>query len=477
MIEQLPLPRGGDAARSRAKGASPSVSVASPTVDTSLVRRARLARLRVHRSTPVIPVFTLPKRRFYARYILHATVLALVVCALFVRVPSLPVAAQPPRVVEAPAAVPAYTSPVMRSALTVVNAPGQADEEAVPRSGAVAFVPTYVATHTLIEGETLGGVAAQYGVTPESLFWSNQLDGQDSLLAGTELRVPRVSGIPYTVSEGETVESIAAATGSSASLIRAYPSNNLRAGDTLNAGRELFVPAGSRSLSDEGRARLGGIEHVGDLRVGLAVVVREGGTSLRAGPSREYQRVGVLGAGAVLQPVGQYEEWVQVVSGSDRGWIRADLLNMSADVLAKVPPSSDFVPLPPTWVWPAAGRLTSPFGWRTVPFRSFHNGIDIANRAGTAILAASGGRVTQAGWCSGYGYCVRIAHADGVETIYGHLLKKPSVSAGDKVAAGDLIGLMGSTYDRKGGGYSTGVHLHFTINVNGKAVNPIKFLP
>jgi len=45
------------------------------------------------------------------------------------------------------------------------------------------------------------------------------------------------------------------------------------------------------------------------------------------------------------------------------------------------------------------------------------------------------------------------------------------------VDAGDLIGYMGSTFDRSGGGYSTGVHLHFTVKINGKAVNPLKFLP
>jgi murein DD-endopeptidase MepM/ murein hydrolase activator NlpD len=45
------------------------------------------------------------------------------------------------------------------------------------------------------------------------------------------------------------------------------------------------------------------------------------------------------------------------------------------------------------------------------------------------------------------------------------------------VRAGQLIGHMGSTYDRAGGGYSTGVHLHFTILVNGRAVNPLRYLP
>ena len=85
--------------------------------------------------------------------------------------------------------------------------------------------------------------------------------------------------------------------------------------------------------------------------------------------------------------------------------------------------------------------------------------------------------MSEAGWCSGFGYCVKIDHGDGVTSIYGHMIKKPPVRAGDQVEVGDLIGYMGSTYDRSGGGYSTGVHLHFTVKVNGKAVNPLKFLP
>jgi murein DD-endopeptidase MepM/ murein hydrolase activator NlpD len=107
----------------------------------------------------------------------------------------------------------------------------------------------------------------------------------------------------------------------------------------------------------------------------------------------------------------------------------------------------------------------------------FHDGLDIANKAGTKVYAARAGTVSEAGWCSGFGYCVKIDHGDGVTTIYGHLLKRPPVRRGEAVSAGDMIGLMGSTYDASGGGYSTGVHLHFTIKVNGKAVNPLKFLP
>ncbi len=129
------------------------------------------------------------------------------------------------------------------------------------------------------------------------------------------------------------------------------------------------------------------------------------------------------------------------------------------------------------WVWPTSGDLTSGFGYRNFSVGRFHNGIDIANRKGTAIRAARAGRVIAAGWCSGYGYCVKINHGDGFVTEYGHLASKPNVRAGSYVEAGARIGSMGNTYDRRGGGYSTGVHLHFTVKRNGKAVNPMRYLP
>ncbi len=92
-------------------------------------------------------------------------------------------------------------------------------------------------------------------------------------------------------------------------------------------------------------------------------------------------------------------------------------------------------------------------------------------------MAARAGTVVQSGWCSGYGYCVKINHGGGVQTVYGHLIDQPVVRVGEEVAARQLIAYMGSTFDRRGGGFSTGVHLHFEVRVNGRAVNPLPFLP
>ncbi len=353
----------------------------------------------------------------------------------------------------------------------VLPAAAQPDDALAPRPLLMPAPETYPEYHTLAEGETLAEVAARYGVDAETLFWSNGLEDESFLAAGRELRIPRVAGLPHTVQPGETVESIAASYGVSPDAILLFLPNRLRPGEQPRPGAELFIPGGRQPLPPD-------IADVAGLRAVTAGSVREAETNLRTGPGRAYDRIASLDAGHQLRPVARHADWVKVDAGEHgSGWVRADLLWLPPGALEALPETTDFPPPPPRWVWPTWGQLTSPFGWRRVPYRSFHNGLDIANRAGTPILAARGGRVVEAGWCSGYGYCVRIDHGDGVRTIYGHLLRKPSVRVGDIVDAGDQIGLMGMTYDRSGGGFATGVHLHFTVTVNGHPVDPLKFLP
>ncbi|HMO56959.1 MAG TPA: M23 family metallopeptidase [Roseiflexaceae bacterium] len=332
--------------------------------------------------------------------------------------------------------------------------------------------------HILIEGEQLGELASQYGVSAESIFWSNRLDERDVLLAGDELRIPRVSGVPYIVQPGDTIAQIAAQFEVDPVAILLFAPNRIDGTTSLEAGREIFVPGGREDLSAEALRKYGDTGTIAEITAQATGSVRDSDTFLRSGPGRAYPPLGVLDARRVLRPGGRHAEWAMVEDPSyGVGWVRSDLLVLAADVFAALPEITDIPPPPPRWVWPTYGRITSRFGLRTVPFRSFHNGLDIANRSGTPIVAARAGRVTEAGWCRGYGYCVRISHGEGISTIYGHLLRQPNVSAGDQVEAGDRIGSMGSTYDAAGGGYSTGVHLHFTVLVNGRPVDPLRFLP
>jgi murein DD-endopeptidase MepM/ murein hydrolase activator NlpD len=339
-------------------------------------------------------------------------------------------------------------------------------------------LPAFIESHTLVEGETLGQVAAQYNVSVATLFWANDLGSGNVFAAGQELRIPRLNGIPHIVQADETLVSIADQFHVRPQAIELFKANNIHATEPLAVGREIFIPGGTLPYPDEIVTKFGGELGINNLRAVAAGMVREDETNIRSGPGRDYPTLGTLEAGRRLKLIARHDKWVKVANGADQlGWVRADLLGLSEDAIAGLAETNDFPPAPPHWVWPTHGEITSPFGWRSRPFRSFHDGLDIANAAWTKIYAARSGRVIEAGWCSGFGYCVKIDHGDGVMTIYGHLIKKPPVKLGTAVEAGEIIGYMGSTFDRSGGGYSTGVHLHFTIKVNGKAVNPLKFLP
>jgi murein DD-endopeptidase MepM/ murein hydrolase activator NlpD len=121
----------------------------------------------------------------------------------------------------------------------------------------------------------------------------------------------------------------------------------------------------------------------------------------------------------------------------------------------------------PKYVQPAQGTLTSTFGSR---WGTTHYGIDIANAMGTPIVAAADGVVIEAGPASGFGLWVRIQHADGTVTVYGHM-DSFSVSEGQQVKAGEQIARMGNR------GESTGTHLHFEVwDPSGMKIDPLPWL-
>ena len=114
-------------------------------------------------------------------------------------------------------------------------------------------------------------------------------------------------------------------------------------------------------------------------------------------------------------------------------------------------------------------HLTSEFGWRE--FRnSYHKGIDLGTGSeNIPVYAAAAGTVVTAGWSDSAGYWIVIDHGDGLVTKYMHH-KELYVEEGDKVEKGQQIGLSGSTGD------STGNHLHFQLEINGAAVDPLPYL-
>jgi murein DD-endopeptidase MepM/ murein hydrolase activator NlpD len=122
--------------------------------------------------------------------------------------------------------------------------------------------------------------------------------------------------------------------------------------------------------------------------------------------------------------------------------------------------------------WPLKGPLSSRFGYRENPFsgiRQFHAGIDIVVPQGSPVRAVMEGRVAEAAYSSIFGNYVILSHADGYQSLYGHL-SASAVRKGQSLSQGELLGSSGNT------GYSTGPHLHFGLYRKGAALNPLSYL-
>jgi murein DD-endopeptidase MepM/ murein hydrolase activator NlpD len=122
---------------------------------------------------------------------------------------------------------------------------------------------------------------------------------------------------------------------------------------------------------------------------------------------------------------------------------------------------------PDFWLLPVKNyTVSAPFGQRS---GSIHPGIDLAVAEGTPYVAAHSGTVVLARFTGGYGYEIIIDAGNGITTVYGHS-SALLVREGQKVDAGQVIGLTGSS------GYALGPQLYFGVQQHGKALDPASFL-
>ena len=116
--------------------------------------------------------------------------------------------------------------------------------------------------------------------------------------------------------------------------------------------------------------------------------------------------------------------------------------------------------------------ISSTYGSRVHPVKKqqgFHYGVDYVAASGTPIRAAQDGVISELGKRPFYGNHLRINHGQGVETVYGHLLKfMPGLRSGSVIRRGDIVGFVGAT------GRATGAHLHFEVLANGVHVDPLR---
>lgn len=147
---------------------------------------------------------------------------------------------------------------------------------------------------------------------------------------------------------------------------------------------------------------------------------------------------------------------------------------------AQPPASPSLAPAPLVFTWPVKGAIIADFSvealaydetmgdWRT------HNGLDIAAPLGTQVLAAANGTVSAIRQDDMMGTIVEIDHGEGLVSRYANLAAAPTVSVGDSVRTGDIIGSVGETAAAESGREA---HLHYTLLKDGQAMNPADYLP
>jgi hypothetical protein len=217
------------------------------------------------------------------------------------------------------------------------------------------------------------------------------------------------------------------------------------------------------------------------------------GLNIRADGAPDAERIGIVPENDVVQVMdGPYNDpignpWYLITDGDVTGFVSGWYLSRAdqpgEDLAQTEIPSKVTIPgvASGAFDYPLESWVfTQSFGcspywfepWDSAVGCNFHNGADFAADAYSPLLAADGGTVEYAGWCDcGLGYYVKIDHGNGFKTLYGHMAEVPWVSAGEAVAKGDVIGPVGST------GISTGPHVHFIVEVNGVAQDPLAYLP
>ena len=272
-----------------------------------------------------------------------------------------------------------------------------------------------VTKYTVVEGDTVFGIAEKFGLKPETILWGNYyilLDDPHALQPGQELNILPIDGTYHEWQQGEGLNGIATYYGVKPEDIIDYPANNLdpaTIGDPANPnikpGTWLVVPGGHREFISWS-APLG--------------VTRENPASAR-----------VLGPGAC-----------DPVSGGAVGF--------------------------GAFIWPANKHYLSGFDYTP---NANHWGIDIAGNEGEGVYATDAGVVVYSGWNNyGYGNMIMVDHGNNFQSLYGHL-SAINVQCGQSVGQGDVIGAIGTT------GHSSGPHLHFEIRAISSFVNPWDVLP
>jgi murein DD-endopeptidase MepM/ murein hydrolase activator NlpD len=270
-----------------------------------------------------------------------------------------------------------------------------------------------VITYTVQTGDSVFGVAAGFGLNPETILWGNYnvlADNPHRLQAGQVLNILPVNGTYHKWTAGENLGKVAEYYKVDPKEIIEWPGNpfDVYAVDidspNIQPGTMLIIPNGKREMIDYGPPR----------------IPRDNPAVARTfGPGH----CGELMDGAI--GVGSF-------------------------------------------IWPTVERFITGYDYSPA---TNHWGIDIDGELGNAVWAVDNGVIVYSGWSdNGYGNLVVVDHGNGWQSLYAHL-DSINVSCGESVYQGSVLGGLGTT------GNSSGPHLHFELIYGSTKVNPWDFLP
>ncbi len=302
----------------------------------------------------------------------------------------------------------------------------------------------------VIDAETLPSLGVNFVANQDfaAIMAGGTALSKPSIMPGVTLAGRRNQVENYAVEPGDSLSSIAYDFGVSVATI--LWQNNLGVRSVLRPGDVLKIPP----------------------TTGVMHTVKRGDTINKIALLYEAKEEDVVGFNR-LQADGsdlKAGELIMVPDGIKPEARAVATVPRTTGTIAKVaaPPSSRQAAGSSGYIWPSgAHTITQYFGYT-------HHALDIAGPFATPNYAVKAGKVekSQCGWNSGYGCVIIIDHGGGVKTLYGHH-SKLLVSVGDRVDAGQTIGLMGNTGNVRG---VTGIHLHFEIIINGVRVNPLGYV-
>lgn len=377
--------------------------------------------------------------------------------------------------------------------------------------------------YTVVAGDTLAEIATRFGVPLDTLVQVNEIADPGLIQVGRQLIIPNPDGtlplsairtVPVQARPGESPAGVAARYGADPGLLGEL--NGLPVDARLFPGQTIAMPADA--IGEEGihfgavtdvripdavsQGRTGRLEITSARPLSLTVRWNDLPVPLTPAAGDDTARFGFVPAPALIAPgfypltiaytttrgvpvertwtvviaPGEYATESIIVSEEVSGLLAPELvaaeLAMVTELWSHVSPDLVFQE---RFSRPVSEEYStsSPFGTRRAygggAVNGYHSGLDYSAPAGAEVTAPAPGRVVMARPLAVRGNAVLLDHGRGIFTGYWHL-SELQVEEGRTVAAGDVLGLVGTT------GLSTGNHLHWELRIYGVAVDPMQFL-